>query len=97
MTFVYAFATTFVFVGQGFTIGTIYESEDTAKQINQLIIMLMFATSGILGSTHTPNNNIMKGLTKVSPSRFSTEGIFRRLTFDNVPDLTYKDSVVDRE
>mmetsp|Transcript_29560 Transcript_29560/g.45059 ORF Transcript_29560/g.45059 Transcript_29560/m.45059 type:complete len:106 (+) Transcript_29560:1503-1820(+) len=34
MTFVYAIATTFVFVGQGFTIGTVFENEDTAKQIN---------------------------------------------------------------
>ncbi len=83
MTFVYAIATTCVFVGQGFTIGTIFENEDTAKQMNQMIIMLMFATSGIMNSA-TGSNAISNAITAVSPSRLSCEGVFRRFT-ENVP------------
>mmetsp|Transcript_29560 Transcript_29560/g.45060 ORF Transcript_29560/g.45060 Transcript_29560/m.45060 type:complete len:104 (+) Transcript_29560:1821-2132(+) len=48
-----------------------------------MIIMLMFATSGIMNSTHS-NNKITNAITAISPSRLSCEGVFRRFTM-NVP------------
>ena len=80
MTFAYAFVTTFVFVGQGFTLGTICDNEDNAKQVNQMFIMLMFATSGIMASADSGSNSIVRFLISVSPSRLSCNGVLRRMS-----------------
>ena len=67
-------------------IGALVEDEDQAKQINLLFIVLAVSFNGTL--SNLPNSlGFVKFMSKISPSRYNCEGIYRRLVVGSVPDL----------
>jgi len=76
----------FVFCGQGFFLGTMILDESNVKLVNILFVMVFLATNGVLCNLNSANWFI-KGLSKISPNRFNTEGFVRCVTMQ-IPDYT---------
>jgi len=77
----------FVFCGQGYFLGITFPDETNVKIINFMFIMVWIASNGVLCNLESANWFI-RGISKISPTRFNCEGFLRRVTIQ-VPDYTH--------
>jgi ABC-type polysaccharide/polyol phosphate export permease len=82
----FSIASNFVFVGQGYFVGIMVNNEDAVKLVNFLFIMFWMTSNGILANQGSMNWFI-KFLCKISPMRYTCEGMLRRV-IKQVPDYT---------
>ena len=82
----YGVLSNYAFCGQGYFMGILVLNEDAVKVVNFLVIMFWMTSNGVLANLQTANWFI-RGLSTISPMRYTTEGFLRRMTMQ-IPDLT---------
>lgn len=81
----YGLMANWIFVCQGYCLGIFFPDGSTVNTVNVIFIILMLMTNGVV-SNLTDANPILVVLQFITPSRFLTEGFFRRMV-GNIPDL----------
>ena len=81
----YGLLSNWIFACQGYLLGTLIPEPDAVNTVNVIFIILMLMTNGIISNLKT-TNIIIKVLSFLTPARFITEGLYRRVV-GNVPDL----------
>ena len=63
----------------GFTFGTFFDNEVAATQLVTLFLIMFTFGAGVFANTGDSANFIVKILTYISPMRYSTELLFRKI------------------
>jgi len=74
----------FIFCGQGYFLGIMVLDESNVKIVNFMFIMLFISSNGLLCNL-TSANWFITFLSKISPTRYNSEGFLRRV-IQQIPD-----------